>query len=417
VDQGTSAHPEWPQNLDVTALLEEGWRPTPLREFVLKVHSRCNLACTYCYMYEMADQGWRRQPRRMSTATIDTVARRIAEHAHAHGLGQVGLVMHGGEPLLAGPDSLRHAVTAVRAAVGPEIQVNAGIQTNGVLLDATFLELFDELDIHVSVSLDGGKEDNDRHRRGADGRGSHERVSAGLERLTQPRFRHLFNGLLATIDLRNDPVATYESLLEFDPPTIDFLLPHGTWDTPPPGRSTSLDPTLDDSPYGDWLVDLFDRWYRAPVRETRVRLFNEIIRMVLGRPSRIEAIGLSAVALAVVETDGSIELVDSLKAAYEGASRTSLHVSRDTFDSALQLPSFAARQIGAQALSTRCRSCEVRQICGGGLYPHRYRSGSGFLNPSVYCRDLFRLISHVDRAVSKDLADLQLRVREEKHER
>ena len=38
------------------------------------------------------------------------------------------------------------------------------------------------------------------------------------------------------------------------------------------------------------------------------------------------------------------------------------------------------------------------EICGGGLYPHRYRHGEGFRNPSVYCDDLMRLITHVRRA-------------------
>ena len=57
--------PEWPATLDVHALLADGWEPTPFREFVLKIHSRCTLACDYCYMYELADKTWRLRPRRM----------------------------------------------------------------------------------------------------------------------------------------------------------------------------------------------------------------------------------------------------------------------------------------------------------------------------------------------------------------
>jgi hypothetical protein len=33
--------------------------------------------------------------------------------------------------------------------------------------------------------------------------------------------------------------------------------------------------------------------------------------------------------------------------------------------------------------------------CGGGLYAHRYKTGSGFDNPSVYCADLLKIITHV----------------------
>ena len=53
------------------------------------------------------------------------------------------------------------------------------------------------------------------------------------------------------------------------------------------------------------------------------------------------------------------------------------------------------RQLGVGALSDTCLGCPVHQICGEGYFPHRYRSGSGFRNPSVYCEDLQRVITHI----------------------
>jgi hypothetical protein len=67
-------------------------------------------------------------------------------------------------------------------------------------------------------------------------------------------------------------------------------------------------------------------------------------------------------------------------------------------------PAIVARQIGRDALSKTCVSCDIAGICGGGLYPHRYRSGSGFRNPSVYSRDLYRLITHIRSALREELA-------------
>jgi len=75
------------------------------------------------------------------------------------------------------------------------------------------------------------------------------------------------------------------------------------------------------------------------------------------------------------------------------------------------LPSIAARQIGERALSPQCQACEVRRVCGAGLYPHRYRPGTGFANPSVYCLDLFRLIKHIQHAVGDDIAAVRDRSR------
>src|SRR5271154_2439971 len=114
------------------ALMAGGGRPGPFREFVLKVHSRCDLACDYCYMYEMADQSWRAQPKRMSPAVAAQSATRIAEHVRAHDLTEIALVLHGGEPLLAGPETIAGVLGAVRDAVGPAVTVRATVQTNGV---------------------------------------------------------------------------------------------------------------------------------------------------------------------------------------------------------------------------------------------------------------------------------------------
>ncbi|TXK43768.1 FxsB family radical SAM/SPASM domain protein [Nonomuraea sp. C10] len=376
--------------------MEGGWRPTAFHQFVLKLHSRCNLACDYCYMYEMADQGWRLQPRRMSRPIIDSAAARIAEHARSHGLDLVEVVLHGGEPQLAGVDHLRYAVSALRQAMPPGVRLTAQVQTNGTLLDGPFLDLFADLGVRVGVSLDGGREEHDRHRRRPMGEGSYEEVRARLDLLTTEKYRHLFGGLLCTIDLANDPVATYEALLEVGPPFVDFLLPHGNWNTPPPGWSP------EHPHYGEWLIRIFDRWYEAPRRETHIRLFHQIMLLAAGRASRSESVGLSPAAHVVVETNGGIEQVDTLKAAYPGAAATPLHVLRDPFDRALLLPAVAARQIGARALSDTCAACDIHQICGAGLYSHRYRPGAGFRNPSVYCLDLYRLITHVRRRFDAD---------------
>jgi uncharacterized protein len=73
----------------------------------------------------------------------------------------------------------------------------------------------------------------------------------------------------------------------------------------------------------------------------------------------------------------------------------------------LRLTQIAARQLGLSALSDECLECSIRQTCGGGLYAHRYRAGSGFRNRSVYCRDLFALITHVQSRLVADLRLLQ----------
>ena len=326
-------------------------------------------------------------------------AARIGEHARSHQIPSVALILHGGEPLLAGRELIAELVCATHAAAGPGVHVDVRVQTNGVGLNDLYLRLFDDLDVHVGVSLDGGAESHDRHRRFASGRGSYAAVAAGLDRLTRAPFRHLFSGLLCTIDLRNDPIATYKALAEFDPPKVDFLLPHGTWASPPPGRM----PGAADAPYADWLIEIFDHWYYAP--GTRIRLFEEIMQLLLGADASHEMLALSPTRIVVIETDGAIELADNLKVAYHGAATTGLDVTRNPLDEALLLPGVVARQLGERSLCSQCRACGIRNVCGAGLYAHRYRPGTGFYNPSVYCPDLMKLIGHIRETMRADIAE------------
>jgi uncharacterized protein len=257
------------------------------------------------------------------------------------------------------------------------------------------LETLRDLGIGAGVSLDGDAEATGRYRRYPSGRNSYDAVADGLLLLGSPEFREIYGGILCVVDPGNDPVATYESLLKFTPPALDLLLPHANWSSPPPG-----------SGYADWLIAVFERWYSAPVQETRIRLFTELIQLILGGPAAVEVLGLQPETLIVVDTDGTIKQLDSLSSAYAGAADTGLHVLTSSFDAALDHPTTVARQLGADALADQCRACPVMEICGGGLYPHRYREGAGFHNPSVYCTDLLRLITHVKERVTSDLAAL-----------
>jgi uncharacterized protein len=329
----------------------------------------------------------------MSRSVIDNVAFRIGEHAANHDISEMDIVLHGGEPLLAGPAVITHAVRAIRTALGRHRRANFSIQTNGLLLDDDFLKLFDKLDLTVGLSLDGDREMNDRHRRQADGSGSYSKTAAAASLLS--RYPRLFGGILSVIDLRNDPVRAYEALARFGPPVIDFLLPHGNWSAPPPER-----PATDTAPYADWLIAAFDHWYQAPGPSTSVRLFEEIMSLLLGGSSRTEDVGLSPVTVVVVESDGDIVLSDVLRSS---ADAIGLNVSRDSFDAALRTPRAAAVQARAATLSAQCKACPVGRVCGGGLYAHRYRAENGFDNPSVYCADLYRLITHIRARLTADL--------------
>ena len=80
------------------------------KTFVVKIASRCNLNCTYCYMYNMGDESYKSQPKTMSEGTVIQMIRRAKEHCDVNELKKFTFVLHGGEPLLAGIDFFIHLV-------------------------------------------------------------------------------------------------------------------------------------------------------------------------------------------------------------------------------------------------------------------------------------------------------------------
>jgi len=254
----------------------------PISQYVLKIHSRCDLACNHCYVYKHADQSWRGRPRAISAETVEMAARRIAQHANDHGLPEVCVVLHGGEPLLLGKDRTRGVLDTLTSWISPVTSLDLRIHSNGVLLDEQWCELFRDYRVKVGISLDGDETANDRHRRFADGRSSYPHVLNALALLRQPEYRRLYAGILCTIDIVNDPIMVYQALLAEAPPNVDLLLPHATWENPPMRRFGT--------DYADWLLQVYRRW-TLDGRPMPIRFFDSLLSAARGGPSLTEALG------------------------------------------------------------------------------------------------------------------------------
>ncbi|MDX3749598.1 FxsB family cyclophane-forming radical SAM/SPASM peptide maturase [Streptomyces sp. AK08-02] len=359
----------------------------PFRTFILKVANRCNIDCDYCFVFNSKDQAARRLPARMSLDVVRAAARRISDHVTAHGLPAVHVVLHGGEPLLAGVRHMADLLSAVREGIPAGTEVRFEMQTNATLLSEEWLDLFERFEVVVGVSLDGPPDANDRHRLTHAGRSSAASTVRGIELLrSRP---HLFAGLLAVVDLANDPVEVHDYLASFDPPVIDFGLPHATHDDPPHRD----DP--DTAEYGLWMSRVYDAWLANPDHQHSIRMLEDIVALSSGVRSSVETLGLAPPTSVVIESDGSIEGVDTLRSVEEGASWLGLDVFHQSFDDALGHPKLQHRLYGTDTLAEKCQSCPLVEVCGGGYLPHRFSADRDYRNPSVYCADLEYLIRHV----------------------
>ncbi|MFI1563877.1 FxsB family cyclophane-forming radical SAM/SPASM peptide maturase [Streptomyces sp. NPDC020490] len=363
----------------------------PFRTFILKVANRCNIDCDYCFVFNSRDQAARRLPARMDLAVARAAARRIGEHAAAHDLRTIHVVLHGGEPLLVGVAHMADLLDAVRGGVPAGTRILFELQTNGTLLSEAWLDLFERYEVVVGVSLDGPPRANDRHRLTHAGRSSAACAVRGIELLRSRT--HLFAGLLAVVDLANDPAEVHDYLAAFEPPVIDFGLPHATHDDPPPRADAGV------PEYGLWLSRVYDAWLARPEHRHSVRMLEDIVALSSGVRGSVETLGLAPPTSVVIESDGSIEAVDTLRSVEEGASWLGLDVRRHSFDDALSHAKLLHRQHGTEALAEQCRACPLVDVCGGGYLPHRFSAAQGYRNPSVYCADLEYVIRHVQSSL------------------
>ncbi len=360
---------------------------------VIKVASRCNLNCSYCYMYNMGDNTYRNQPKFIEQGTAEQIIERIAEHCEEHKVPDFMFVLHGGEPLLASKDWYRHFVNYARKVFEPlESVPSFALQTNGVLLDDEWCELFMELGIAIGISLDGTRKDHDHYRKDHAGRGSYEKVLQGIE-VTKRVMGHA--SIIAVININSDPDETYHHLSNMGVSNIHLLLPDANYDKPPPQREGTAPEDAQDQ-YADWLIRMFDLWMEDPnEKKPGIRMFTQLLRMLWGARTTSDSLGTERNEVIVIETNGDYESLDSLKICGEGFTKADANVADTTLNEALNSELARMYHLSHENLCPQCAACDIHELCGGGNLPHRYHNNNGFDNPTVYCRTQARLITHI----------------------
>lgn len=361
--------------------------PGPSLQFTLKVASRCNLACTYCYVYETGDDSWRQRPGLMSEEVFAATVDRMREHCNLVGQKRVDVVFHGGEPCLLGPDRFARWCATLRARLADVGPVSLSIQTNGTLVDANWARIFRDYDVTVGVSIDGPSSVNDALRVDHAGRGSHERILAGIAEI---RDAGLPINFLSVVQLGQAPLVVHEHLLSLGAASITYLMPDHTHETIGAVRR-KFGPT----PCADFLGPILDHWMAHDPVAMTVQPFKAMARVVLGGVARVDFLGNHPYRYVFIESDGTIEGLDVLRVCQPGLSRTGLNVIRHKFiDIVARSPLHRQIIFDGMPLPNGCTACPEALTCGGGYVPHRW-NGRSFDNRSAWCEDLLALFARV----------------------
>ncbi|HBD1752264.1 TPA: radical SAM protein [Escherichia coli] len=367
-----------------------------LDTILIKTASRCNLDCTYCYVYRGADTSWQDQPYRMNDATIEKVVERITEYSLLQETG-FAIVLHGGEPLLLGERRLESLLSGLRRVLNPQ-KYPISIQTNGVLITEKILNLCSKYRVSISVSIDGTRKANDIARFTRGGNSSFEDVINGIKKLSSHQdHAFLFAGTLSVIQPNIPAEDTYHYLKSINSPSIDFLFQDGNYDRMPYGKKD-----LQTTEYGEWLAKVFEL-YMEDSNPVPIKILDDILKIYLGGSPIKEGKGNNAFGILIIESDGEIRKNDTLRASFEGVDffkgRPSVH--NTSLMDVVESEEYIIYTKSSSPLSAECQLCEYKDVCGGGMPLYRWSKTKGFDNPSIYCADHKIVISTVKKFLQR----------------
>lgn len=369
--------------------------PNDIVGLVVKIVQRCNLNCSYCYMYQHVDQSYRKRPNFMTEEIFSNLVTRVEEYLERRSGHVMELIFHGGEPMLIDPKKVdRFAELVAERLQG---RVSLGMQSNATLVTDEWIEVLQRRHVLVGVSIDGPPEFHNLVRIDHAGRGSYEQTVKGLLKLQNAG---VLSGVLTVINPGHSGLSIYRHMRSLDFKRMNFLLPDATHDS-----KQILYNGFGPTPIADYLIPIFDEWFAEDDPDVHVGLFEAIIRSMLGGVTHTEAIGNHPENYLVVDTDGSIQANDALKVCEEGISESGLNVAQQGFDN-LHLGLPLAHRLVSEGitLSAKCQVCPERDVCGGGGIPNRYAKANGFDNPSIWCEDLLKLITHIRSQVQYGMA-------------
>ena len=353
-------------------------------EVIIKVTERCNIDCTYCYMFNKGNKDYLQRPVRMSVETINDICRFLKNGVEDLSAKRVNVVLHGGEPLMMKKKRFAFLCDALHREIGCVAQLQIGIQTNAILIDEDWIELFEKYKIDVGISLDGPEQVNDLYRVDKKGKGTHARTMAGIKQLqaayNEKRIRK--PGVVCVINPQASAKQVYRHIVsELGFTHMSFNLPMETVDSIPIGMDEGL---------AIYLSDLFQEWIVDDDPEVSIRLFDQMLRFFSGDKilqQRLPNYATSHV-MVVIAGDGELSEHDDFKVINFAQRAGNV---RDT--SLLEFANSPLREYlhhVANTLPDDCAACDWKNYCRGGVTHgvtiSRYSKERGFNNRSSLCR-------------------------------
>lgn len=332
----------------------------------------CNLDCAYCFYLDRDADPYKDLPaRRMPLDTLE----RLVDSYLFYSYPNATFAFQGGEPTLAGLDFFQRLVQLQQRYGRDGQSVSNALQTNGILLDKDWCQLFREYNWLIGISIDGPEAVNDRYRFNRAGHGTWKKVMQGIEVMQREKVD--FN-ILCVVSQANvhQPRDTYRFFRQLGIEYMQFI-PLAEFH--PDGSPMPF--TISAEEYGRFLCEIFDLWWPER-RKVRVRFFDNLAEALAGHKPGSCTLHETCDSYVVVEYNGDIYPCDFFverewklgNVVLDSWSEIARRARRYTF---------AAKKTLAHP---ECQVCEFQSICHGGCPKTRHGPHRRFDDLDYFCQ-------------------------------
>ena len=207
-------------------------------EIILKTVETCNINCTYCYFYvdtNLVDRRISKTNKKIiSLETVKDLVTFIKIGVNFFAINLVKIVFHGGEPLLQNRDEFDKMCSFITDELSHEVNLQLGIQTNGICINIHWLKLFEKYQISPGISIDGSEKYHDMQRIDFANKGTHKRVVKAIQEVQKFVTNGKIPGMstISVVDARYSAKEVFYHLAnELKIKAMSFLLPDYNHDT------------------------------------------------------------------------------------------------------------------------------------------------------------------------------------------
>jgi len=365
--------------------------------------ARCNLDCAYCYFLRKEDL-YPRSSFRMDDEVLAAALRGIIDATDGE---VVTIAWQGGEPTLMGVDFFRRADSLARRLLPAGKRIEYTIQTNGTRLDDELCACFAELGYLVGISIDGPRDLHDAFRVDPSGRGTFDRVVAGLDRLkvhgvewnvlTSVHAANGDHGAEVYRFLRDELDARYVQLI----PVVERVGPDGR--TGEQVGDTVTERSVRPEQWGRFLSAVFDEWLVRDVGEVFVVNFDWSLAAWVGLESPVCIFRPTCGDALALEHNGDLYSCDHFVEPAFRLGNVTEQPLRVLAASERQREFGAAK---AAKLPEQCRSCDFRFACHGECPKNRFTvTATGEENLNYLCAGYLEYFRRAD-PVLREMAAL-----------